>query len=478
MKTKKKSRLYFSGAILVTLTFFVIKIPYLSLPYFWDEAWSYIPAVEWMRVHGPGLLPGAIPPELSRGHPLLFYFLASSWQLIFGNSPTATHVFPLLISCAFMLALFFFIKRFFDEYIALTTIILVACMQIFFVQSGLLLPEIIMALWTILVLHSWLADRKILYFIFASLMLLTKESGFALIAAIFIVQAGILLLNKEKKSPGAILLQLSAILSPLIFPLIFFILQKLRFGWVFFPEHMDKVSFDPGNIYSTLKAVLNIIFINDGRIFMLIALIFAILYFLVRFKNFIRMKVFLKKEMLILIYFLVFIVFYIAFCIINFFTDRYLLAILPLFVFIFVFLFIKLLPKRYLHIPVFSVLLFLSVFSFFRNTRVQDVSICYADVVKVHHSAVKFLEDNNYYEKRMYVPYLMTFNLRYKFLGYLSGNKNFRNLTTNLKDTSFVFMVLSFDSDTAEFYQFQRDNNLKLLRRFEKGIVNTEIYIP
>ena len=39
----------------------IIQIPNLSLPYFWDEAWSYFPAIYKMYEIGPGLLPGDLP---------------------------------------------------------------------------------------------------------------------------------------------------------------------------------------------------------------------------------------------------------------------------------------------------------------------------------------------------------------------------------------------------------------------------------
>ena len=464
--------------ILITIIFFILKIPFLSLPYFWDEAWSYIPAVEWMRVHGPGILPGAIPPELSRGHPLLFYFLASSWQSILVNSVTVTHILPVIIACAFMLALFLFIKRFFDEYIALNTVLLFASMQIFFVQSGLLLPEILMALWAILVLYSFLTDRKLLYFILASMMMLTKESGFVLIAAIFAVKSATLLLDKEQRSLKRILFQLTFILSPLIAPFVFFIMQKFRFGWIFFPEHMNKISFNPDNIYLTLSIILKIIFFNDGRWFMRVIMISSMIYILIRLRFVIRERIFIKKEMVPLLYILVFILFYIAFCIINFFTDRYLLAILPLIVFLCVFIFIKLLPNKYLHIPVFAFLLVLSLCSYFRSTGIQDINMNYTDAVKVQKATVYYLEANNYREKKIWVSYLMSFNLKDKSLAYLSRGKEFKNLTSVLEDKADAYVTLSFDNDTTTFNPFKRENKLKLIKTFEKGLAKSEIYIP
>jgi hypothetical protein len=342
----------------------------------------------------------------------------------------------------------------------------------------LLLPEILMALWTILVLYSFLTGRKLLYFIFASLMLLTKESGFVLIVAIFTVRASLLLLNKEKKSPAPILMKLLVVVSPLIFPLIFFVIQKIRFGWFFFPEHMKLISFNPNHIYSKFKIAAKIVFFIDGRWFISVVLISVILYFLISLKYFTSKYNWLKKEMLPLIYILVFIVYYFAFCLINFFTARYLLLILPFIIFLFVYSFVKIIPYKLITIPVFALAFFFSVLSFYRNTNIQDVSINYADAVRVQKATVNYLEINNYREKKIWVPYLMLASLNEKSTAYLSGDKEFKNLTTNLEDNADAYVTLDFDNDTSVFNDFKRKKKLKLIRSFEKGLAKSEIYIP
>ena len=65
------------------LIFIIFKLPHLSLPYYSDEAWSYIPAIHMMETNGLSMLPDALPPDVSRGHPLLFYFLGALWMRVF-----------------------------------------------------------------------------------------------------------------------------------------------------------------------------------------------------------------------------------------------------------------------------------------------------------------------------------------------------------------------------------------------------------
>ena len=66
--------------------FVVSRWEYLFLPYFWDEMGVYAHGALIMSEHGLGLLPSSLNPELSRGHPLLFYFLAALNFQIFGTS--------------------------------------------------------------------------------------------------------------------------------------------------------------------------------------------------------------------------------------------------------------------------------------------------------------------------------------------------------------------------------------------------------
>jgi len=90
---KNRGIIFLFGLILLLIG---LKIPTLSLPYFWDEAWPYSTAVHLLFENGLSLFPGAVPFDISRGHPLFFHFMnAAAWH-VFGNSITGSHIFPLL----------------------------------------------------------------------------------------------------------------------------------------------------------------------------------------------------------------------------------------------------------------------------------------------------------------------------------------------------------------------------------------------
>ena len=64
-----------------------------ELPYFWDELGVYSRAAIHLYEHGPGLLPSALPDELSRGHPTLIPFLFGVVFKIFGCKVVVARLF-------------------------------------------------------------------------------------------------------------------------------------------------------------------------------------------------------------------------------------------------------------------------------------------------------------------------------------------------------------------------------------------------
>src|SRR5512145_3276940 len=119
----------------IIILFFISKLPYLQLPFYWDEALVYGPAVRKMAITGISLLPDALPIELSRGHPLLFHVLNASWLHIFGNSLFSVHLFNLLVGCTLVFVVYLFCKKYYTGYIG-TAAAFVLCLQpVFMAQS-------------------------------------------------------------------------------------------------------------------------------------------------------------------------------------------------------------------------------------------------------------------------------------------------------------------------------------------------------
>ena len=159
----------------ILLGFIVSKIQDLFLPYFWDEAWSYIPAIKEMVNKGPSLVPNSISPDLYRGHPLLFYFLSSVWLKLFGHEIWITKLFPLLISLALIVSIFVFARRNFDYPTAILATLILTIQSVFIAQSTFLLPEVLLTLFTVLSLLSYQQKNRFLTILWLTLALYTKE---------------------------------------------------------------------------------------------------------------------------------------------------------------------------------------------------------------------------------------------------------------------------------------------------------------
>ena len=152
MKNSIFSRINIDWVILlpILLILVIFKIPQLYLPAFWDEAWSYLPAIMRMAERGPSLLPDPQTAELFRGHPLFFYALVSLWIKFFGTSFFAMRLLPLLVSMLLLIVLFYFSKKYFGRMIAATATLFLLIQAVFLAQSSMLLPEMLLALLSLL----------------------------------------------------------------------------------------------------------------------------------------------------------------------------------------------------------------------------------------------------------------------------------------------------------------------------------------
>ena len=115
-----KKNKYPIGVAVIIIALAVYKFPFLSLPYYWDEAWPYSVAVHAMYNHGLSLIPGAVAPFVARGHTLMYFFLGAAWMKIFGTSLFSGHCFALFISISIYWSYYFVTftvsKRFNHQY--------------------------------------------------------------------------------------------------------------------------------------------------------------------------------------------------------------------------------------------------------------------------------------------------------------------------------------------------------------------------
>ncbi len=163
--------------LLVLAVFIICKVPHLSYPFYWDESWPCEAAVKAMYGHGPSLMPNAINPDLSRGHPLFFHAAAAVWMRVFGASHVAQHSFALLIAVMVLVLVYEAGLRMFNQRVSVISLLLVATQVVFFVQSSFMFPEVLLGLLVFAALYFYAQSKSLVAGIALTALFFTKESG-------------------------------------------------------------------------------------------------------------------------------------------------------------------------------------------------------------------------------------------------------------------------------------------------------------
>jgi 4-amino-4-deoxy-L-arabinose transferase-like glycosyltransferase len=311
--------------IVILIGFVVFKWSHLLFPYCWDEAEFYGPAVKLMYERGISLSPQALPVEYSRGHPLLFHVLGAYWMKILGPSLMSSHLFALSVSLILLVSIYLFCLKIFSEKIALTAVLIIIIQPIFLVQSELVLPEVLLSLFMITALFSYILGYSVLYWFAAACAIMTKETAITLFCSIALYQL-ILFVRDREKNYVLLVKKWCFIMSPLFVWFLFLLWQKAVLGWFFFPDHTGYIDFTPVVLWEKFTEILLVVFVWNGRnVMSLICLILLIIVFIRKSKG-----TFEKSNP----YFLLFGIFIFCFALVssvNFFTNRYIISLIFLF---------------------------------------------------------------------------------------------------------------------------------------------------
>lgn len=497
----------------IILIFILSKIPYLNFPFYWDEAWVYAPAIQYMAEHGLSLHPASLPVELSRGHPLLFHFLGAGWISLFGDSLISIHSFALFISCLLLFVLYLFVKRYSNTIYALAAIVVFCLLRAFFVQSVFVLPEILFALFGLLTVWAFIERKHWLVAIFGALMIMTKESGLAIMGILFIVELAFIIKGfKLVKKQLNILLAVVASLLPFG---IFLWVQYLTHGWFFYPEHTGYLDLDFNNILMRLHALSPSIFSDFGiSSIIYISLICFIWWLLTEVKStpkkiiailgvaifitlfmsrgitengtIIRTGILCFTGLSILLFFLLpdntdnrisricwtlfAVVFgFIVYTSMNFFSYRYLLVIFPLVVALpFIGLYQMRLSNKWLVIP--FVIICLSLVPFLSSEgKFGDTDPSYINMVKAHQEMVRYMLENVEQSTPLRVNFLPMVSLSQSGAGYLNEEQEYENFVW---DNNYQYLI----SINNEFDELAMSEGHELIREIEVSEANIKIY--
>ncbi len=469
--------------IVMAIALIIFKIPHLSLPHYWDEAWPFAAAIQHLYDHGVSILPDAIPPNVSRGHPLLFHFLTASWMKVFGSSLVAKHTFPLLLSVILLFATYFLAKSIVNKNAAYMVVLIFGLQQMFLVQSSMLLLEVMLTLWGVLTVYGYMNQQKWLYFITGSALLLTKESGIVLIMAV----AGWHVISQLFSDYKALfsktfLLKLLLYISPVFIAAVYFTIQRIQLGWFFFPKHIGFMSFEWADILLKLNSIKRILFMDAGRWSISILFVLSLGYLLVK-KSKIKDRLYqldLKwldsKQAHFFGLSLLFLLGFIAFSSLNFLSTRYLMIMLPFFIIQTFLLFTAIIKNRLALYLVGGILSIIILIPTPKNKSNADVYFGFKDAIEVHQRVRNYCEQNIETDAEIYTHFLINMALSKPYVGYFDeGEKRFKNISWNFSETTDYCIFSNMERDKA-FDLIKKENDLKLLKRFEKNKAWTNIY--
>jgi len=499
--------LFYASLIISLLAFVIYKIYFLSVPYFWDESWVYAPAVSEMSQRFPSLLPGSIDIDLSRGHPMLFHFLGGIWGNVFGISISSLHVFALVISGLLLFSSFKVAKGIQNSLSGKLFILLMLGQSIFLAQSAMVLPEIMVSLFGISSIYYWSKEKFIISAVLAASCLLTKESGAVLMPVLGISWLIISILRNKFNWIKAIQILGYLILATLPY-ILFLIIQKARFDWYLYPNHLDLQSSSLLDLQNKFRAGLEYIFLKESRVvlslFVLITLIWhhgksrifwasilftavnllciyiwdwkqgitLLLYALFSLLGFFSLLYGIRKQykpiwnfMIVAGVFLFFFLFFTAW---NFFSNRYLLICIVLYTIISASILTKWNKPI---IPLIASLLCLTLFTIkgLDRSEVKDINQSYIDYGQAQLQLTKYMENEKLYNQQIFAPFLVREGLIKKNAGFRHTDQEFDAVKWSFNNDKKLYNILS--SRSSELISQQNLETRILIKEnvFEKG---------
>ena len=510
--------------LIITVFIFVLfKLPHLAYPYYWDESWPYAPAILQMYHHGLSLMPNAVDAELSRGHPLFFHFLAAAWMNIFGGSHVSMHSFALVISVGVLVAVFEAGLRLFNRNVAVLALLLVVSQVVFLVQSSFVLFEMLIALLGFLSLVFYVSHKYIATGICLVALFYTKESGL-IIGAVLGCDAIVSLFRPgiaQKEKAGKII----SVLVPVVLIGVFFLIQKHIRGWYIFPFYASlvehswpafwykfRMSCVRDTFYENLKyitfivlAVLSIVAAIKSRKWRLLQLLlpFVIIYYFVDDMRAGRLlppvpffilfcasvvwfvanygsKYFYedKKQRSLIALAVIFVILFLFFSTMNFFTYRYLLAALvPL---LFVTAIMTDLMIRHISpwavYPVAIAILIVGYISFKSDNDFGDADPGAFCGIEVQQGVVRFFEEAHAYDSVITTSsFLENQHLVNPATGFRSTPDSFRHLIYDINQKTAFVVIDNIEPDFRE-PTIRKDSGFHLVYKIQRGKVWAEVY--
>ena len=145
--------------VVIFVSIFLLHIPLLQLPYFWDEAGYYVPAARDL------LLTGSLIPHttISNAHPPLVMAWVALWWKLAGYAPLVTRSAMLVVAAFSLLGVFRLAECVANTQVAIASTLCTALYPVFFSQSSLAQVDLAAAGFTFWGIYAYLEDRPLGY---------------------------------------------------------------------------------------------------------------------------------------------------------------------------------------------------------------------------------------------------------------------------------------------------------------------------
>lgn len=166
-------------------SFLLLKLPWLALPYHWDEAGAYISPALWLSDAGlHRAVPGLHPPGRFFGHPTGLYLGLASFYRVFGHSIWLTHLVAATLGAAALYLTYRVGERIGGSSSGFVSALFLLLNPLFFAQAGLMHGDMAVAALGLAATLFYLDERRVPYFATAIALLLAKETGLGIVVGI------------------------------------------------------------------------------------------------------------------------------------------------------------------------------------------------------------------------------------------------------------------------------------------------------
>ncbi|NNE26863.1 MAG: hypothetical protein HKN09_08470 [Saprospiraceae bacterium] len=261
LNSKPNNLLSYAMLIGLLIVFFIVKLEYIALPYFWDEAWVYGHAVNYFIESGIRLFPNEASVEYTRGHPMFFTYICSLWGRLTSNSPYQIHFFVQWLSIFYLGFVFFKSRQWVHSFFAFGLILMYIANEAFFVQSHLVLPEVTLAFGLTVALIAFIQKNNFLFVLSYIAALYTKESAIVLLPVLAIYT----LFIERPLSLQKWLERFKYVLLSLGIGFIHYLVQKIQFGWFLYPFHVEIMEFSMFTYNEQFRAFVTDHFLSNAQ---------------------------------------------------------------------------------------------------------------------------------------------------------------------------------------------------------------------